>query len=53
MSAHYFPADATGVPLIARCACCPREVVTSANNRVGDKYICCHCRARTDVKAAA
>jgi hypothetical protein len=53
MSTHYTPVDASGFGLIAACVGCRRDVVTSASNRVGDKYMCCHCRARADVKAAA
>jgi hypothetical protein len=53
MSAHYTPVDSRGVPLIARCAgSCGREVVTSARNRVGTQYMCCHCRQRDQAKAA-
>jgi len=48
----YVPTDAKGVPLIALCACCRRDVVTSANNMVGTQYVCRHCRERAQARAA-
>ena len=52
MSAHYTPVDTSGVPLIAACACCRRDVVTSASNLVGTQYLCRGCRERVEAKAA-
>lgn len=52
MSAHYIPADAKGVPLIAACACCRRDMVTSASNLVGTQYLCRSCRERAEANAA-
>ena len=52
MSAHYTPVDTLGVPLIALCCRCRRDVVTTERNRVGTQYMCCHCRQRDQAKAA-
>jgi hypothetical protein len=52
VNTHYLPTDAKGAPLIAPCACCRRDVVTSASNLVGNQYFCRCCRERPEAKAA-